>query len=283
MDLISISKPIIKIYKNDVLQKQIDIPEGKGLACKVFTLDVADNNIDTEIRFFPKARILIGRAVNAVVGEPLSNVSIMVTDNIKQTTSFLTDETGFFIFEIDIGKYIVSFSKDGFIGSEIETRMGIDETPREIYCAMSPEIKEFRIVLTWSNRPQDLDAHLKGPHPEGGRFHIWYRNRILIAGSDFLDRDDMNGYGPETITIYKPAEGDYFYSVHDYSNRNRKKSSKLSFSNAIVQVYSENKLLRTFQNPANAKGNVWHVFKITERHELIPIDEIDYISNEANI
>ena len=52
--------------------------------------------------------------------------------------------------------------------------MGADETPREIVCALSPEIKEFRIVLTWGSRPKDLDAHLSGTNPEG--------NLVIKAG-----------------------------------------------------------------------------------------------------
>jgi uncharacterized protein YfaP (DUF2135 family) len=93
----------------------------------------------------------------------------------------------------------------------------------------------------------------------------------------------MNGFGPETITIYKPAKGDYEFSVHDYSNRNKRNSKKLSYSNATVQVYGNNQLLKTFYVPVNQKGNLWRVFKIDEKHEIIPIHSVEYISNEENI
>jgi hypothetical protein len=93
----------------------------------------------------------------------------------------------------------------------------------------------------------------------------------------------MDGYCPETITIYKPARGDYVYAVHDYSNRIQKKSNRLSFSKAVVQVYGNNRLLKTFYIPENQKGNYWRIFKINEKHEIIPINEIGYVSNEANI
>lgn len=116
----------------------------------------------------------------------------------------------------------------------VKTRMGLDETPREVICALSPEIKEFRIVVTWGSRPADLDAHLTGPFPEGGQFHIWYRHKVLIGGKDFLDRDDTSGYGPETITIYKPAVGNYSYSVFDYSNRSKNEAKTLpQWSNGV--------------------------------------------------
>ncbi|RLD53829.1 MAG: hypothetical protein DRJ01_18855, partial [Bacteroidetes bacterium] len=227
--LIARAKPIITISRNHLLVEQIKIPKGNGLTCKVFTIDAATGEIDKEIRYFPKSRIILGKVVNAVDAKPIKNVKITLTDYLKERKFSTTDESGAFIFNADIGKYKINFSKDGFISTNVSVRMGADETPRELISAMSPEITKFRIVLTWGSRPRDLDAHLRGPNPEGGNFHIWYRHKILIAGKDFLDRDDTSSYGPETITIYKPAIGDYYYSIHDYSNRKQKRSSKLSF------------------------------------------------------
>ncbi|RLC48051.1 MAG: hypothetical protein DRI23_10780, partial [Candidatus Cloacimonadota bacterium] len=116
-----------------------------------------------------------------------------------------------------------------------------------------------------------------------GDFHIWYRNKYPIGGKDFLDRDDTDKYGPETITIYKPAVGSYYYSVYDYSNKSKKRSKHLSRSNATVKVYGQNKLLASFEVPANMKGNCWHVFEINESHEIIPINIVDFVKKEQNI
>ncbi len=93
----------------------------------------------------------------------------------------------------------------------------------------------------------------------------------------------MNGYGPETITIYKPAEGEYFFSVFNYSNKRSKRSKKLSRSSASVKVYGENKLLGSFEVPENLRGNCWHVFKITEQHEIKEINIIDFVKDEKKI
>ncbi|MCK4312220.1 MAG: hypothetical protein KAW88_05745 [Candidatus Cloacimonetes bacterium] len=281
--LIARAKPMISVYKGKNLIDLIKVPEGSGLACKVFTLDASTGELDREIKYFPKSRIIVGKVVNAVTGDPLSDANVSIVDYMKDTRLITTDETGIFIFEAEIGQYDLGFSKEGFIGTSISTRMGADETPREIICAMCPEIKEFRIVLTWGSRPRDLDAHLSGPNPDGGDFHIWYRNKILIAGKDFLDRDDTDKYGPETITIYKPAIGEYYYSVYDYSNKKKKRSKKLSRSNALVQVYGQKKLLASFEVPENLKGNSWHVFKIDESHEIISIEKLDFVKNERDI
>ncbi len=98
MDLIANAKPVVRIYQNESLIKQIEVHEGKGLACKVFTLDASDGDVEEEIRYFPKSRILLGKALHAITGEPLSGVHVAMRDNINQTSSFTTDESGFFHF-----------------------------------------------------------------------------------------------------------------------------------------------------------------------------------------
>ncbi|MCK5052223.1 MAG: carboxypeptidase regulatory-like domain-containing protein [Candidatus Cloacimonetes bacterium] len=281
--LISMSKPMISVFKDGELIDLIKVPQGSGLACKVFTLDAAEGEVDREIKYYPKSRIIVGSIVDAVTGDPLKEAKISITDYMKQTRQTITDETGIFIFEVEIGQYKLDISKEGYISTYANVRMGADEMPREIVCALSPEIKEFRIVLTWGSRPRDLDAHLSGPNPEGGDFHIWYRNRYSIGGKDFLDRDDMDKYGPETVTIYKSAVGNYRYSVHDYTNRNSKRSKNLSRSNAQVFVYGQNKLLASFEVPHNFRGNCWHVFEINEKHAIIPINKIEYVKDAISI
>ena len=184
---------------------------------------------------------------------------------------------------MDIGGYEVNVSKKSYIGISYKVRMGADETPRELTIALSKPVKNYRMVLTWGNSPRDLDAHLSGPNPDGGDFHIWYRNKILIGGRNFLDRDDTSSFGPETITIYKPAAGEYYYSVYDYTNKNKKNSSKLSYSGARVDIYGENRLLQSFEISNSEKGNCWHVFKIDRSGMIVPLNKIDYIADERNI
>jgi len=282
-NLISLSKPMISVFKDGVPIDLIKVKQGSGLACKVFTLDAYNGTVDREIKYYPKSRIIVGSILDAVTGKPLEGAEVIISDYMNQSDHTVTDETGIFIFDAEIGEHKIAITKDGYIGTSAVVRMGADETPREIVCALSPEIKEFRIVLTWGSRPRDLDAHLSGPNPDGGNFHIWYRNKYPIGGKDFLDRDDMDKYGPETVTIYKPAVGNYQYSVHDYSNREKKRSKKLSRSNAQVFVYGQNKLLASFEVPHNLRGNCWNVFEINEKHQIIPINKIIYVKDAESI
>jgi hypothetical protein len=276
------AKPAIKIFKNGNLLEQVNVPGGSGLVCKVFNLDAESGEIDQELRYYPRSRMIIGSVIDCVTGAAIPEVNISLTNEFGGTENIKTDAEGFFMFPCDIGHYELAYSKKDYIGNVIQVVMGIDESPREYIIAMSETIQNYRIVLTWGSRPLDLDAHLSGPNPEGGDFHIWYQDHYPIGGRDFLDRDDRYSYGPETITIYTPAKGVYKYSVFDYTHRNSKNSKGLQRSSAQVDIYGENRLLKTFLIP-EGRGNCWHVFEIDESNNIIPQNQITYCADDRKI
>lgn len=280
---LSASNPKVEIYKNNELIKNITIPKKKGLVAKIFSLDAANNSIQIYNDFYPKSRIFVGKIVNATNNLPLENVSIKLTNSIKNDFNILSNKHGKFLFVPEIGKYKITLAKKGFITYSTFVKMNPDETPQEFHFALAPKIDKIRIVLTWNHTPYDLDAHLRGPKPEGGNFHIWYRHKTLIGGKNFLDIDDQNGWGPETITIYKPAKGKYSYYVHNYSNKEVWNSSALSYSNANVSIYKDKRLVKTFSVPINKIGTVWHVFDIDNSKNIIPVNSFEFTTNEENI
>ena len=81
----------------------------------------------------------------------------------------------------------------------------------------TPPSGAVRVTLTWGQSPSDLDSHLTGPDGQGGRYHVYYRNRQVEV--DSLDTDDQSGFGPETITFYPTRrDGMYRYSVFNFSD-----------------------------------------------------------------
>ena len=117
----------------------------------------------------------------------------------------------------------------------------------------------LRVVLDWDARPTDLDAHLI----REGTYHISYRKMAAYRDRAQLDRDDRDGFGPETITINRlDPQADYQFFVHDYT-----RSGRLAQSKAHVRVYTERGLLKTFTVPLEQKGDRWEVFRI-ERGQL---------------
>lgn len=209
------------------------------------------------------------RFFNALTGEPINSATVTVED----LGDFNTDEKGRVRFPItDDGILKIHFEAEGFIDSDFKTEV-IAGTLFFNRFSVSPklDLKDVRIVLDWSESPKDLDAHFM----KDGGYHISYRHtKILADGSGELDRDDMDGYGPETITVRDIDDlAEYNYLVHDYTNKGNSGSGSLSGSKAHVSVYGEGKLLYTFQVPQGPKGTKWVVFQIKEG-EFIEINDI---------
>lgn len=210
------------------------------------------------------------RFINSVTGEPVEKAKIMVQDE-----ELFTDYDGKVRFEIieDDGNYPAKFSCKGYISAtyEFEVRAGTIFRNR---FSVSPilDIGSMRIVLDWDRRPGDLDAHFMNQ----GKYHISYRHKQSYDdGRVTLDRDDRNGFGPETITIRDVNENDnYAYFVHDYSNRNNDNNKQLAKSGAIVRVYQDNELIKTFKIKEGERGNLWKVFTLL-KGKFVPINEVE--------
>ena len=144
---------------------------------------------------------------------------------------------------------------------------------------------EYRIVLTWSDTPDDLDSHISGPLSDGERFHVYYKSMTAIDNGDtiaLLDLDDTTSYGPETITLRKTQNGVYRYSIHDYTNAGSNNSTALSMSGAKVALYRGNALIATYNVPINVGGTVWNVFEI-DGDAINALNTMEYISDEDKV
>lgn len=80
---------------------------------------------------------------------------------------------------------------------------------------LSPKLTtdKARFVLTWGEKPKDLDLHLMGPG-----FHVSYQDMRNVPNEARLDRDAMNGFGPETISANRVrSDASYAVWVHNYT------------------------------------------------------------------
>jgi uncharacterized protein YfaP (DUF2135 family) len=147
--------------------------------------------------------------------------------------------------------------------------------------ALSPIIRSLdgmRIVLHWGAKPNDLDSHLVYESQ-----HVYFSKR---RGKDAnLDVDDIDGFGPETITIERKHPGvRYVYAVHNYSEGDSKGSRSLSnTADAKVFVYIGSSLVRTFRPPTGQKGNVWIVFAVGEDGEFYDINQFTDITSRNDV
>ena len=198
------------------------------------------------------------RFADAEDDKPVNNATIAI-NNIG---TYTTNVEGLVKFPLqEDGKYYFSFKKEGYIPADFsfEVVAGMIYFNRFSVSKLM-DLGHIRIVLDWSSSPADLDLHLE----KVGQYHIAYHHkRVADDRSAKLDRDDVDGKGPETITITDVDDNaSYNCYVHDYSNRDNTESKKLSKSKARISVYNNNRLEFVLDIPTDEKGTRWDAFQL---------------------
>ncbi len=215
---------------------------------------------------------LVLRFINAENGRPVDAAMIRI-DGIGE---FTTDLLGKIYIELpEDDTYGLEFSKEGFITAVYPFEV-IAGTLFSNRFSVSPviEMGALRVVLDWGRHPKDLDAHLI----KEGDYHISYQDmHDARDGIARLDRDDLKGFGPETITMRNVDEkATYTYFVRNFSDRRSPNSKTLSKSNATVRVYGDNRMMNSWSVPADQNGTTWMVFTI----EGGKIKEVNEVGNQ---
>jgi len=211
------------------------------------------------------------RFFNAVNGEPIPDAKVEI-ENVGEYQSDFEGKVLFAAPEED-GQYKVTVEKKGFIRSVFSIDIQVGSLIFNRF-SISPGLPPgaIRIALDWSKKPRDLDAHLV----KMGSFHISYRNKkVSQDGVARLDRDDTDGFGPETITANRIDDNAvYHYFIHNYSNRKKSSDKNLSNSKASVKFFGgSNELLGVFQVASNNEGTYWHVLSII-KGQIVPVNKI---------
>ncbi len=189
---------------------------------------------------------LILNLKDAVDCQPVTNANVMIEDKLYQSDAAgnvdLTD-IGFGAMSENMDMQI-SHQKYATYTNYLRFEAGT-VIKRRFLLSKKMDIGNWRFVLSWSNKPKDLDLHLKSDD-----FHVSYRakNSSDVAK---LDRDALNGFGPETITLSKTKMGKHYQLyVNNFSG-------KPSFNNyASVDVYQGSSLKHSLQLPKTSSKNV---------------------------
>lgn len=137
------------------------------------------------------------------------------------------------------------------------------------------EFSNATAQLTWGANPNDLDLHVKVTNPNQTMFEVFYANRDSPDGLVHLDRDDTDGFGPETITVDQfVAGGMYRYFVHHFSG-----TGTLGTSNAVLTVQEQGGGNRVFQVNPSATEEYWHVFDFNVQGGTASVVPVDTYSN----
>ncbi len=164
---------------------------------------------------------------------------------------------------------------------------GISSVPAECTVeAVSDD--DLAVKMLWNNKNSDIDLHLIRPEGEFGDnesdCYYWncspqYSGERPDWGVEgetkddpFLDIDNIDGIGPETVTINKPENGEYTVVVHAYD------TSK-GPSTVVVKGYAHGTEEKSASLLMNKNNTCWKVFTIdvsdgSDSKKAITINEV---------
>lgn len=115
--------------------------------------------------------------------------------------------------QVPAGVFVVDVRVAGYVNFRDEVTIGgmARVIPYRISLSPTVPVGQMRIVLTWGAQPRDVDSYLEVP---GGCIVFYGRKQCTGAT---LDKDTVNGWGAETVTIQNRQPGTYKYVVKNYS------------------------------------------------------------------
>ncbi len=212
-----------------------------------------------------------GTILDALTGRGTDGVTLSVRSGAGVLTTTDVNSDGAWSLTLAPGEYTFQAEKSGYI--TITFSVTVTSGPQEHrYDVISPVMEDsvFRVVLTWNAQPRDLDAYTTLAAPDGSSYTVYYDNEYAYDDSDNLlcnlDVDKMEGYGPETITLYPQKDVIYNYSVQQFSS-----DGTLAASGAQVKVYKGDALFASFDVPTGPElGKIWNVFSLKNGELYLP-------------
>ncbi len=213
----------------------------------------------------PTAATVNIKTTNALDGNVLGGVTVKIRSGSNNKTgavknTITTNSDGTSSIRLANGKYTLEGSKSGYITTYINITVNGSNVTASISLSIDNlNADELRIVLTWDSIPYDLDSHLNFAYGDSA-YHVCFYQLIASHNGENiaeLDNDEQNGFGPETVTIYKPSETTYTYSVYNFSG-----SPSITTSNAHVIVYAGSRQIASYDVPTSGEGYTWDVFTV---------------------
>lgn len=231
-----------------------------------------------------------GTIVNSLTGNVLPGVTVNCRSGVNTTTGPIlltttTNSSGYYEFTLPGGNYTLELTSSNYYTAyyTVTAVGGVSILNNDFSISPLLQADEWRIVMSWTSEPSDLDSHLTLPNQDNtSRLHVFYANDIVDGAN--LDLDDTDYNGPETITITSVAAdrtGVFRYSVHDYTNSNSSTSTVLGNSGAKVVVYRGNYQVASYNVP-HLPGTLWTVFEISDISTGIvtPVNSMTFVSDE---
>ncbi|WP_458121383.1 S-layer homology domain-containing protein [Paenibacillus sp. Z6-24] len=263
---------------------------------KVLKLTVAPAADSSRLAYTFQGSVLISGVLGIITDTrdyPVDEMKILFRRGIRTTTgpveaTVVTGMAGDYMIQLPPGIYTGELKKEGFVTTYMTATSLADElNDANAIAIRQGDDDQVRIVLTWDELPEDEDAHLLGPTPDGFSFHTFPSNDTFIYDNELyaeLEYDAIAGYGPEAMTIRKRTAGTYTFYIENYSQLHDGGTATLRNSSARVEVYDGASAtpVKTYQIPAGA-GNerYWHVFDMDITAGQLSFTDRNLLTNTA--
>lgn len=207
---------------------------------------------------------LSGVVLDAVTGAGINGatVSCEATSASAKSESVRTDVSGAFSVELEPGTYNIVISADNYVEETFPFVIEEGKSYSGEQFVLSPELSmgTARIVLEWNAEPQDLDSYLDGQTDGGASVNTSFSHKTASSAGNKLaelDLDDVDGYGPETTTLYD-LNGKYTFTVADF-----RRTGTMAQYGATVKVYLPGKQPQTITlSSMSGVTDIWVVCEI---------------------
>lgn len=226
-------------------------PGGKPVSVQILSATTKDKVVPSAQVIFQKE----GQASLIAVSDEQGKASLSSTLGDDSSVSLIVKKDGF-------SPLVVKCPCNGM-------SYAISETMKQI--------EQFRVVLNWGDTPADLDLHVVYPNN-----HLFFQNK---QGKDaFLDVDDTDGLGPETITVGTRHQGEkYVFAVHNYSANEKYGTKSLSNSKAKVFVYVGQSLIGSYYVKPDQVGALWVLFAVDGNGSIRDINSVIDVPEYAKV
>lgn len=221
----------------------------------------------------------------------LSGVTVTFRKNGVVVSTTTSDRSGRYTANVPMGLLAITGAKAGYIDQHLDLNVaGRVRQGQGADLALSAVLPPgaYRVVLTWGAHSRDLDSHTY--FGSGLSTHVYWpssRRHFVAPGTGgleaTLDRDDVDGYGPETTSFANvgqcttPGRCLLKFKVKNYSYND----GEICNSQAVITVYRGDTTLATFQiqpGCGTTRNNYHTVFTldstrgIDDAHRIIPGD-----------
>ena len=254
-------------------------------------IGLISEDVNPIVNGFDSGGEIIGIARDSVSGNPLEDVFVGFKKRREGIDYFYetrTNQLGEYQSPyLRPGTYFIDFIKEGYINIQNQSIRVYQGQRLAENISMSQPLADdltYRITLSWTtykeNAVRDVDSYLKIPQVVEP---LNYRRKRQQYHGAYLDRDDVDWIGPETITISNLKRGTYIYYVNNFSKHYNEEA--LGNSNVRVRLYKGSELINTFSVPPG-RGLNYELFRI-EKGDIVVTgrfnDDLPTLVSEMNL